>query len=221
MVNKPKARATVTHLPLLPQEALYVGIDIGKFRHVAGFLSKTLLARHERFEGCPTFTFDQSREGFRSLVDRLGEYEPLEHVTILLEHTGHYHRLLEQYLLDLDITVYRVHVQKRTEGMSKTDKRDALGLANTLYTQLALGAQVRDKLQLVRRIVPPTKRDRFYSLFLQLDLCSLQRSLRLSAILPILRRRANPNPTLVGLPGKNRPEFLWIEPISQNEESAR
>src|SRR5258708_24828083 len=39
--------------------------------------------------------------------------------------------------------------------MLKTDKRDALGLANTLYTQLELGAQVMDKMQLVRRIAPP------------------------------------------------------------------
>jgi hypothetical protein len=33
-------------------------------------------------------------------VDRLPEYVPLEQVQVLLEHTGHYHRLLEQYLLD-------------------------------------------------------------------------------------------------------------------------
>jgi transposase len=75
----------------------------------------------------------------------------------MFEHTGHYHRLLEQYLLDLDITVYRIHVQKRAPGMLKTDKRDALGLANMLYTQLELGAQVADKMQLVRRAVAPTK----------------------------------------------------------------
>ncbi len=157
MATKIKAPPKLTALPLLPQENLYVGVDIGKFRHVAGFLSRTLLVRHERFEGCPTCVFDQSREGFRSFVDRLGEYVPLEQVTVLLEHTGHYHRLLEQYLLDLDITVYRVHVQKRAEGMLKTDKRDALSLANMLYTQLELGAQVADKMQFVRRIEPPTK----------------------------------------------------------------
>ena len=40
--------------------------------------------------------------------------------------------------------------------MLKTDKRDALSLANVLYTQLELGAQVQDKRQLVRRIVPPS-----------------------------------------------------------------
>jgi transposase len=156
MTTKTQASTKLKALPLLPQEHLYVGVDVGKFRHVAGFLSRTLLMRHERFEGCPTWVFEQSREGFRSFVDRLGEYVPLEQVIVLMEHTGHYHRLLEQYLLDLDITVYRVHVQKRAEGMLKTDKRDALALANRLYTQLELGAQVQDKMQLVRRIVPPT-----------------------------------------------------------------
>jgi len=41
-----------------------------------------------------------------------------------------------QYLQDLDIPVYIIHVQKRQEGLLKTDKRDALGLANQLYNQL-------------------------------------------------------------------------------------
>ncbi len=156
MAHPKKARPDLALIPMLPHETLYIGIDVGKFRHVAGFLSRTLLQRHERFEGCPTLTFEQSREGFRALVDRIGEYTPLEQATILLEHTGHYHKNLEQYLLDLDITVYRIHVQERSNGMMKTDKRDALGLANRLYTQLELGAQVADKMQLVRRTEPPT-----------------------------------------------------------------
>jgi transposase len=151
------AHSPANVVPLFPQEMLYVGIDVGKFRHVAGFLSRTLLKRHERFEGCPTFVFDQSREGYRAFVDRLRELAPIEHVCILLEHTGHYHRLLEQYLLELDITVYRIHVQSRPKGREKSDKRDALGLANRLYTQLELGAQVEEKMQLVRRAYPPTK----------------------------------------------------------------
>jgi transposase len=40
--------------------------------------------------------------------------------------------------------------------MMKTDKRDALGLANHLYNQLELGMQVADKAQLVRRAAPPS-----------------------------------------------------------------
>jgi transposase len=157
MAGNIKAHAAVSPLPMLPRETLYIGIDIGKFRHIAGFLSRTLLVRHERFEGCPTCAFEQSREGFRSFIDRIRTYVPLEQAVIVLEHTGHYHRLLEQYLIEHDITVYRIHVQKRADGMMKTDKRDALVLANTLYTQLELGAQVQDKMQLVRRMAPPTK----------------------------------------------------------------
>ncbi|MGH7868771.1 MAG: hypothetical protein ACREP9_14350, partial [Candidatus Dormibacteraceae bacterium] len=79
MARKLTARAALTPVPLLPHEALYVGVDIGKVKHVAGFLSRTLLQRHERFEGCHTLTFDQSREGFRAFVDRIREYVPLEH----------------------------------------------------------------------------------------------------------------------------------------------
>jgi hypothetical protein len=48
---------------------------------------------------------------------------------------------MPQYLLEWDITVYRIHVQERPKGMTKTDKRDALSLANRLYTQLELGAK--------------------------------------------------------------------------------
>jgi len=75
----------------------------------------------------------------------------------MMEHTGHYHRPLLHYLLELDLSVYVIHVQSRQTGILKTDKRDALGLANHLYNQLALGAQVENKLQVVRRAVPPSE----------------------------------------------------------------
>lgn len=156
-MSKSAAPISSPTAPLFSNESLYVGIDVGKKRHVAGFLSKTLLQRHERFEGCPALVFEQSREGFRALVDRIRSYTPLESCYVLLEHTGHYHRPLEQYLQDLDIAVYIVHVQRRPTGMLKTDKRDALNLANLLYSQLELGVQVADKLALVRRVLPPTE----------------------------------------------------------------
>lgn len=134
MARAKKASPDLALMPMFPHETLYIGVDIGKSRHVAGFLSRTLLTRHQRFEGCPTLTFEQSREGFRAFVDRIREYTSLDQVTVLLEHTGHYHKNLEQYLLELDLTVYRIHVQERPKGMLKTDKRDALSLANRLYT---------------------------------------------------------------------------------------
>ncbi len=142
---------------MLLRESIYIGVDIGKFQHVAGFVSKTLLERHQHFEHCPAFLFEQSREGFRAFVERIRAYCPLEHCFLVMEQTGHYHRPLLHYLLALDIPVYVMHVQSREAKLLKTDKRDALGLANHLYNQLALGVQVSNKLQVVRRAVPPSE----------------------------------------------------------------
>jgi hypothetical protein len=49
-----------------------------------------------------------------------------------------------------------MHVQKRQVGLLKSDKRDALGLANQLYNTLEKGVQSADPLQAVRRLAPPT-----------------------------------------------------------------
>jgi transposase len=143
--------------PVFSEESIYIGIDIGKAKHIAGFVSATLLERHQRFEGCPTFTFSQSREGFHALLERIRSLAPLEHCFVLMEQTGHYHKLLEQFLVELDLPVYVMHVQRRPVGLIKTDKRDALGLANHLYNLLAKGIQVGDKLQLIRRAFPPSE----------------------------------------------------------------
>src|SRR6266849_2212906 len=157
MLRKTSPRSDSMSIPMLAQEMLYVGVDVGKRAHVAGFISSTLLQRHQRFEHCPALAFDNSREGFRSLIDRINTYVPLTQVQALLEVTGHYHRALLQYLQELDIPVFVIHVQKRQEGLLKTDKRDALGLANQLYNQLEKGIQVGDPLQAVRRLISPTE----------------------------------------------------------------
>jgi len=157
MANRRKVPSNLNALPMFLREPIYIGVDIGKFKHVAGFISKTLLERHQHFEHCPAFVFEQSREGFRAFVERIRAYCPLEHCFIVMEQTGHYHRPLLHYLLELDIPVYVMHVQSRQGGILKTDKRDALGLANHLYNQLALGVQVENKLQAVRRAVPPSE----------------------------------------------------------------
>jgi transposase len=83
---------------------------------------------------------------------------PLTQVYVVLEVTGHYHRLLVQYLHELDIPVYTLHVQTRQEGLLKTDKRDALGLGNLLYNQLEKGIQVGDPppRAALRRLAPPS-----------------------------------------------------------------
>lgn len=157
MAHKHSSDASSASLAQLGQEILYVGVDIGKRGHVGGFLSTTLLARHRRFEHCPALSFENSREGFHTLVERIQAFVSLTQVQVLLEVTGHYHRALMQYLQDLGIPVYIIHVQKRPEGLLKTDKRDALNLANMLYNQLEKGIQVSEPLQAVRQLLPPTQ----------------------------------------------------------------
>jgi hypothetical protein len=43
MAHTKKACQDLVLQPMLPHETLYVGVDVGKFRHAAGFLSRTLL----------------------------------------------------------------------------------------------------------------------------------------------------------------------------------
>lgn len=47
---------------------LYLGIDIGKTRHVAALLSADLLAAHGRYDACPTLAIENSRAGFERLI---------------------------------------------------------------------------------------------------------------------------------------------------------
>lgn len=156
MTQTPASSTTLHVVPQLGHETLYVGIDVGKLQHVAGFVSQSLLTRHQRFESCPALSFANAREGFRALADRMQTYVPLTQVYTLLEVTGHYHKALVQYLHELDIPVYLMHVQKRQAGLLKSDKRDALGLANHLFNALEKGVQTADPLQAVRRLAPPT-----------------------------------------------------------------
>jgi transposase len=151
-----KAKLHLQAVPLLQHDPVFLGIDGGKARHGAGFVSRSLLERHQRFEACPALAFEKSREGLQALVERMRPLAPLEHYTVLMEKTGHSHKALQQFLQELELPVYVMHMQERPSGMLKTDKRDALGLANTLSNQLALGAQVGDKAQLVRHAVPPS-----------------------------------------------------------------
>ncbi len=101
--------------------------------------------------------FSNTREGFRALVDRMSTYVPLTQIYVVMEVTGHYHLPLLHYLQEIEIPAYVMHVQKRQEGLLKSDKRDALGLGNVLFNQLEKGIQVGDPLQAIRQLAPPTE----------------------------------------------------------------
>src|SRR6266567_1522920 len=83
ITKRAKVHAASKVLPMLTNESIYIGVDIGKFKNVAGFISRTLLERHQHFENCPAFIFEQSREGFRAFVECIRTYCPLEHCFIL------------------------------------------------------------------------------------------------------------------------------------------
>lgn len=136
---------------------LFVGIDVSKASHIAGFLSSSLLEKHKRFNVCPTLKFEQSRTGVDALLKRIKGYGPLSQCCVLLEQTGHYHRALEEALLEAGLAVYVVSIhQKKINGLDKTDKKDALRLANMLYSQVALGFQPPESTQRIERRLPPT-----------------------------------------------------------------
>jgi hypothetical protein len=69
MARRTKASSDPQAFPMFTDESLYIGVDIGKFHNVAGFLSRTLLERHQHFENCPAFIFEQSREGFCAFIE--------------------------------------------------------------------------------------------------------------------------------------------------------
>jgi hypothetical protein len=50
MMASKQQRTDLIPVPMLLHESLYVGIDVGKAKHVAGFVSTTILERHQRFE---------------------------------------------------------------------------------------------------------------------------------------------------------------------------
>lgn len=152
MVANPSSRRS--HLSLAPH--LFVGIDIGKLSHTAGFVSASLL-QQKRFEQCPTLVFEQSQAGVAKLLARIREYAPLHECAVLVESTGHYHRALCEQLIAHRVSVYIIPIYtRRTHGQSKTDRADALRLANSLYAQLALGLQIADRSQQVRQLAPAT-----------------------------------------------------------------
>lgn len=140
-------------LPPSPQQfTLFVGIDVGKDAHVAGFVSAALLGHHRRFERCPTLRLENSRSGFQALVLVITAHYgvSLDQVAVLLESTGHYHLNLRDFLLEHEIAVYVSHARHRLGGLEKSDKRDSLSLASTAYNQLGLGSQILDKKQQIR-----------------------------------------------------------------------
>ena len=141
--------------PLPP--SLCLGIDIGKTRHTVGFLSAALLDHHVRFDRCPTATLHPVRAELDRFCDELARHVPLAECAVLIEHTGHYHRLLEEVLMARGLSVYRISIhQRKAASVDKTDRADALRLANLLYSQAVLGVQEVEPNRRIQPLHAPT-----------------------------------------------------------------
>lgn len=138
----------------LSSDPVYVGIDSGN--------SGMWLLLSPLHYWSPTYASKPARPLPSSRVEKASKPSstaspPMPHWSTCgscMEQTGHYHRPLLQYLLEHDFPVYLMHVQRRPFGPLKTDRRDALNLANHLYNQLERHIQVADTLQVARRAVP-------------------------------------------------------------------
>jgi transposase len=139
--------------PLADDERLYVGVDIGKEKHYAGFVSPTLLKINKKWQNCPWMEFPRSRAGFDALLAAILLYVPLDRLTVIFEHTGHYSRAMQDFLLAQQITAYRLHVSARPNRLIKNDKRDALALAVLGYNRLTLGVQSTERGQDLRLVI--------------------------------------------------------------------
>lgn len=134
---------------------LFVGIDIAKNAHVGAFVSASLIAKHGRFEKCPVLVFENTRSGFEKLFTVMTQHAPTSQCSVLVEHTGVFGNALEAYLLERGVKIFKMFVRARPQSHQKSDKRDALSLANQLYNQLAKGIQIDDRTRKIRPVTPP------------------------------------------------------------------
>lgn len=157
MVSHSLASSSSVFPPIALTPTLFIGIDVGKKAHIAGFVSASIL-KQSRFEKCPVLRFEQNRAGLLAFLARVKTFVPSpRHAAILLEATGHYHRPLWEALIAEGFRVYVVAIHtKRVVSRNKTDVHDARRLAHSLYAQLALDLQIEEKSQQVRQLVPAT-----------------------------------------------------------------
>jgi transposase len=134
---------------------LYLGIDIGKQKHVAALLSADLLIAHGRYDACPVLAVENSRAGFERLLATIRSHGDPATCHVLMERTGHYGQALEQYLHEHGCHLYRMQARARYSN-NKTDTQDARAIAVLLYSQEALHAPTVDERLRIAPLVAPS-----------------------------------------------------------------
>lgn len=119
-----------------PSRVLYVGVDIGKFKHCA----RAKVSRNEWTKGC---FFGQNRRGFDKLMREIGRWCKRFNCNVIevgMEPTGNYWKPLFSYLVSRGFTVrlippvfVKCEKNKWDNSPLKSDEKDALLIANLLY----------------------------------------------------------------------------------------
>lgn len=136
-------------------ENLFVGIDIGKFRHHVRFISKAILDDCHDPKRCPRLEIEQSREGFSTLLEYMQAFQSLDLCIVIMERTGPYHRPLEAFLQEHNIKVFVIHPPPRNRSKEKSDSADALSLAYRGFLQVGHKVLPENPKERLEQAVPP------------------------------------------------------------------
>lgn len=114
---------------------VFVGIDIAKYRH------ECLVVDHQTKVIHKSFTFDNNRQGFKTLETVLDSLDASKIIKIGFEATSHYGDNLKSFLISLGYDFMEIHpllVSRFSKANSlrktKTDKTDAQVICNYLMT---------------------------------------------------------------------------------------
>ena len=129
----PEREATLQIRCLGVREMLYLGIDIGKKHHEAGFV-----ADDGKRIG-KSLRFSNDRKGYESLLDFIKRRLPQgEEMCIGMEATGHYWLALYSFLLDKDFVIHVINpiqsdsLRNFRIRQTKTDSVDSFLIAETI-----------------------------------------------------------------------------------------
>jgi transposase len=108
---------------------MFVGIDVHKHAHAAALID-------ERGGELDALTIPNSPEGYRRLLDWLGEHDA-ERAAVGVESPGSYGRRLVGALAAaglevLHVPAWRTHRERHRQGAGKTDPGDALAIADVV-----------------------------------------------------------------------------------------
>lgn len=111
---------------------IFVGIDIGKFKHYA------VAVDEKGSELSKTFSFENSEDGFNAFVGFISHFREKDNICLAMEATGHYWLNLYSFLLDIGVELHVFNpiqtdaVRRMSIRKTKTDTVDCKYIADVV-----------------------------------------------------------------------------------------